>query len=53
MKHQFIVNGKVSLVLMPENELEKHLLKSISGSQIKATDTSGGGFADGSIVIET
>jgi hypothetical protein len=30
MKYQFNVNGVVSLVLVPENELEKNLLKSLS-----------------------
>jgi hypothetical protein len=27
MKHEFLVNGQVTLVLIPENEMEEQLLK--------------------------
>ena len=30
MKYQFTVNGVVGLILIPENDLEKNLLKSLS-----------------------
>lgn len=56
MKYQFNVNGVVSLVLVPENELEKNLLKSLSvqANEFKETSKSssvGAQYADGTIII--
>jgi hypothetical protein len=56
MKYQFNVNGVVSLILVPENELEKNLLKSLSvqPNEFKETTKSssvGAQFADGTIII--
>ena len=56
MKYQFNVNGVVSLVLVPENELEKNLLKSLSvqANEFKETTKSssvGAQYADGTIII--
>ena len=56
MKYQFNVNGVVSLVLVPENELEKNLLKSLSvqSNEFKETTKSssvGAQYVDGTIII--
>jgi hypothetical protein len=56
MKYQFNVNGVVSLVLVPENELEKNLLKSLSVQSNEFKETSKGSsvgaqYADGTIII--
>ena len=56
MKYQFNVNGVVALVLVPENELEKNLLKSLSvqTNEFKETTKSssvGAQYADGTIII--
>lgn len=56
MKYQFNVNGVVSLVLVPENELEKNLLKSLSvqNNEFKETSKSspvGAQYVDGTIII--
>jgi len=56
MKYQFNVNGVVSLVLVPENELEKNLLKSLSvqANEFKETSKSssvGAQYLDGTIII--
>ncbi len=56
MKYQFNVNGVISLVLVPENELEKNLLKSLSvqSNEFKETTKSssvGAQYADGTIII--
>jgi hypothetical protein len=56
MKHQFNVNGVVSVILIPENELEKNLLKALSvqNNEFKETTKSssvGAQFADGTIII--
>ena len=56
MKYQFNVNGVVSLVLVPENELEKNLLKSLSvqSNEFKETSKSssvGAQYLDGTIII--
>lgn len=56
MKYQFNVNGVVSLVLVPENELEKNLLKTLSvqSNEFKETSKSspvGAQYVDGTIII--
>lgn len=56
MKYQFNVNGVVALVLTPENELEKNLLKSLSvqDNEFKETTKSssvGAQYVDGTIII--
>lgn len=56
MKYQFNVNGVVSLVLIPENELEKNLLKTLSvqSNEFKETSKSspvGAQYVDGTIII--
>lgn len=56
MKYQFNVNGVVSLVLVPENDLEKNLLKSLSVQTNEFKETSKGSsvgaqFIDGTIII--
>jgi hypothetical protein len=56
MKYQFNVNGVVSLVLVPESELEKNLLKSLSVQSNEFKETSKGSsvgaqYADGTIII--
>jgi len=56
MKYQFNVNGVVSLVLVPESELEKNLLKSLSvqANEFKETSKSssvGAQYLDGTIII--
>lgn len=56
MKYQFNVNGVVSLVLVPENELEKNLLKSLSVQTNEFKETSKGSsvgaqYIDGTIII--
>jgi hypothetical protein len=56
MKYQFNVNGVVSLVLVPENELEKNLLKSLSVQANEFKETSKGSsvgaqYSDGTIII--
>jgi hypothetical protein len=55
MKHEFKLNGCVSLVLIPENDLEKSILKGLSAqngfyetSKIQAV---GAQYPDGSILI--
>jgi len=56
MKHQFIVNGVVKLVLSPENDMEKSLLETLSSqtNDLKSVSKSspvGAQYADGSIII--
>jgi len=56
MKYQFNVNGVVSLVLVPESELEKNLLKSLSVQDNEFKETSKGSsvgaqYLDGTIII--
>jgi len=56
MKYQFNVNGVVALVLVPESELEKNLLKSLSVQTNEFKETSKGSsvgaqYADGTIII--
>lgn len=56
MKHKFLVNGKVSLVLSPENEVEKVLLKELTDScenmnSITKSTPLGAMFNDGSVII--
>jgi hypothetical protein len=56
MKYQFNVNGVVSLVLVPESELEKNLLKSLSVQSNEFKETSKGSsvgaqYTDGTIII--
>ena len=56
MKYQFNVNGVVSIILIPEIELEKNLLKSLSvqNNEFKETTKSssiGAQYADGTIII--
>jgi hypothetical protein len=56
MKYQFNVNGVVSLVLVPENELEKNLLKSLSVQTNEFKETTKGSsvgaqYSDGTIII--
>jgi len=56
MKYQFNVNGVVSLVLVPENDLEKNLLKSLSSQKNDFKETSksssvGAQYIDGTIII--
>jgi hypothetical protein len=56
MKYNFNVNGVVALVLIPENELEKNLLKSLSVQNNDFKETSKGSsvgaqYSDGTIII--
>jgi hypothetical protein len=56
MKYQFNVNGVVSLVLVPENELEKNLLKSLSVQpnefkEVSKSSPVGAQYSDGTIII--
>jgi len=56
MKYQFNVNGVVALVLVPENELEKNLLKSLSVQvnefkEISKGSPVGAQYDDGTIII--
>jgi hypothetical protein len=56
MKYQFNVNGVVSLVLVPENELEKNLLKSLSVQpnefkEVSKSSSVGAQYSDGTIII--
>ena len=56
MKYQFNVNGVVALVLVPESELEKNLLKTLSVQTNEFKETSKGSsvgaqYADGTIII--
>ena len=56
MKYQFTVNGVVSLILIPENDLEKHLIKTLSGQtnsfkEITKSSSVGAHYGDGSIII--
>jgi len=56
MKYQFTVNGTVGLALIPENDLEKSLLKSLSvqGNAFKEVSKSaslGALYNDGTILI--
>lgn len=56
MKYQFNVNGVVSLILVPENELEKNLLKSLSVQTNTFKETSksssvGAAYSDGTVII--
>jgi hypothetical protein len=56
MKYQFNVNGVVSLVLVPESELEKNLLKSLTVQanefkEISKSSPVGAQYVDGTIII--
>lgn len=56
MKYQFTVNGVVGLTLIPENDLEKNLLKSLSVQENEFKEISKGAspgamFNDGTIII--
>lgn len=56
MKFQFMVNGSVDLVLVPENDLEKSLLKSLTTQenqfkQVTKGTSVGAQFNDGTIII--
>ena len=56
MKYQFTVNGVVSLILIPENDLEKNLIKALSGQtntfkEITKSNPIGAHYDDGSIII--
>lgn len=56
MKYQFTVNGVISLILIPENDLEKHLIKSLSTQtnqfkEITKSNSVGAHYGDGSIII--
>ena len=56
MKYQFTVNGVVGLTLIPENDLEKNLLKSLSVQENEFKEISkaaapGAMFNDGTIII--
>ena len=58
MKHQFIVNGVVNLVLSPENDMEKSLLETLSSQTNNLTAVSknssvGAQYSDGSIIISS
>lgn len=57
MKYEFVVNGGISLILMPESDLEKSILKSLSAQTNQFLETSkmnsiGAQYVDGSIVIK-
>lgn len=56
MKYNFNVNGVVALVLIPETELEKNLLRSLSVQTNEFKETSKGSsvgaqYSDGTIII--
>lgn len=56
MKYQFTVNGVISLILVPENDLEKHLIKSLSAQtnqfkEITKSSPIGAQYIDGSVII--
>ena len=56
MKYQFTVNGVVGLTLIPENDLEKNLLKSLSVQENEFKEVSksaapGAMYNDGTIII--
>jgi hypothetical protein len=56
MKFQFTVNGSVGLALIPENDLEKSLLKSLSTQQnvfkeVSKSASLGALYNDGTIII--
>lgn len=56
MKHQFVVNGTVSLILSPENDMEKSLLEAISAQnnsfkEVTKSSAIGAQYVDGTVVI--
>jgi hypothetical protein len=56
MKYQFTVNGTVGLALIPENELEKSLLKSLSVQnnafkEVSKSASLGALYNDGTILV--
>ncbi|NBP16057.1 hypothetical protein EBU95_16975 [bacterium] len=56
MKHQFIVNGIVNLILSPENDMEKSLLETLSSQtndlkSVSKSSSVGAQYSDGSIII--
>jgi hypothetical protein len=56
MKFQFTVNGSVGLALIPENDLEKSLLKSLSTQnntfkEVSKSASLGAMFNDGTVII--
>lgn len=50
MKHEFKLNGCISLVLIPENDLEKTVLKGLC-AQNGFLETTGAIYPDGSVLI--
>ena len=56
MKYQFTVNGVVGLILIPENDLEKSLLQSLSVQkndfkEVSKSSSVGAQYNDGTIII--
>jgi hypothetical protein len=56
MKHQFNVNGVVNLILIPENDLEKSLLQSLSTQandfkEVSKSSSVGAQYSDGTVII--
>lgn len=56
MKYQFTVNGTVGLALIPENDLEKSLLKSLSVqnntfNEVSKSASLGALYNDGTILV--
>lgn len=56
MKFQFIVNGSTGLALIPENDLEKSLLKSLvtqenTFNEVSKSASLGAMYSDGTVII--
>ena len=56
MKYQFVVNGSIGLALIPENDLEKSLLKNLSTQtnsfkEVSKSASLGALYNDGTIII--